>query len=81
MAWSEGPSPDLDEKKRTISTDEKHVESVGVDLVHYHERCAGRLVLDPEFVCFFICSLSVVSLAKYAPERRGLSSEPRLPRG
>ena len=80
MAWPEGSSPNLDEKKRAISTDEKHVDSVEVDLIHYHERCAGRLVLDPEFVCSIICSLLVVPLAKYASERRGLSSETRLPR-
>jgi len=79
MASPEGSWSSPDEKKG-ISTDGVNVKFGEVDLIHYHEQCAGRLVLDPKFVCFFICPLSVVHLAEYAPERRRLNLEARLPR-
>jgi hypothetical protein len=46
------------EGKGIGSIDEMRVKSVEIDLIHYHQQCAGRLVLDPEFVCFSLLGTS-----------------------
>jgi hypothetical protein len=37
-----------------VTTNEKHEIYSDIDLTHYHEQRAGRLVLDPECVPFFL---------------------------
>lgn len=52
------PKSNLDEKKGVSRvTHERHENSLDrldIDLTHYHEEHAGRLVLDPKYVCCFV---------------------------
>ena len=53
-----GSSPDDLEKEDTVPTGKNQTNTLEIDLVHYHEQCAGRLVLDPKCVFFFLVDLS-----------------------
>jgi hypothetical protein len=79
MSSPEGPRSNLDEEKEAIPTTEKHGNSVRIDLAHYYEQSAGRLVLDPKCVCFFLLSRWFLFLITHATERRTLNLETRLP--
>ena len=61
------------------SNDKEHGKSMDIDLSHYHEQHAGRLVLDPGYVGtfhIFLCHISfVLFLIAHAPERLALSLE------
>ena len=59
----------LDEEKVVTHTAETSTNSLDVDLTHYHEQCAGRLVLDPKSVGFFLSSFSSISLVDRHPIR------------
>lgn len=69
----------LDEKDVT-ATGRKHENSPDsdIDLTHYHEQRAGRLVLDPKCVPFFP-SLWFPLPITHMPGRRKLSLETKLP--
>jgi len=45
-----------DEKTDTISSGEKRGDSLDIVFLNYYEQCAGRLVLDPKCVSFFLLS-------------------------
>jgi hypothetical protein len=59
------PSPDDLEKEDIVPTGANQTNILEIDLVHYHEQCAGRLVLDPKCVFF----LSLLFLADHASIR------------
>ena len=59
----------LGEEKDVIPTAETSTNTLVVDLTHYHEQCAGRLVLDPKSVRFFLSSFSSFSLVDLHPIR------------
>jgi hypothetical protein len=61
-----GSSPDDLEKEDMVPTGENQTNALGIDLVHYHEQCAGRLVLDPK--CVFFC-FSLIFPADHASTR------------
>jgi hypothetical protein len=62
-----------------VSNDKEHGNSMDIDLSHYHEQHAGRLVLDPRYVGIFHIFLwhipFVLFLITHAPERLALSLE------
>ena len=58
MASPAGSGSNLGEKK---TTDEKRENFPDIDLTHYHEQRAGRLVLDPR--CVPLSPFSLVPLA------------------
>jgi len=60
-------SLDDSEKKDIVPTGERYRNTLEIDLVHYHEQCAGRLVLDPKYVSF--SSFSLVFLADHTSTR------------
>ena len=57
MASAEGSRSNIDEEKTdVISTGEKSGSSTDLVLLKYYEDCAGRVVLDPKYVSFFLLS-------------------------
>ena len=64
---------------KIISSDKEHGNFRDIDLTHYHEQHAGRLVLDPGYVGIlhiFLCHISfVLFLITFAPERLASSLE------
>jgi hypothetical protein len=52
------PKSNLDEKKGisrvTYERHEHSLDRLDIDLTRYHEQHAGRLVLDPKYVCYFV---------------------------
>ena len=48
-----GSSPYDFKQEDTVLTEKNQTNTLEIDLVHYHEQCAGRLVLDPKCVFFF----------------------------
>ena len=78
MASPVGSMSNLDEKKDVITTGGKHENHPEIDLTHYHEQRAGRLVLDPRCVPFFPSPWFPLPIT-HMPERRKLSSETKFP--
>jgi hypothetical protein len=62
-----------EEKADTISAGEKSGDSVEIVFLNYYERCAGRLVLDPKSVSFFLRSPCLVFADR--PSTREASTE------
>ena len=64
---------------KIISSDKEHENFIDININHYHEQHAGRLVLDPKYVGIFHifpCHISfVLFLITYVPERLALSLE------
>ena len=52
MSAPVGSKSSLD-KVNIVSNDKEHGNSMDIDLDHYQEQHAGRLVLDPEYVGTF----------------------------
>ena len=80
MASAERTRSNIDEEKTDIvSTGEKSGNSLDGVLLNYYEECAGRLVLDPKCVSFFLLSSWLALLTIHALERHVLNLETRLP--
>ena len=79
MAPQMGSRSNLDdsEKKDIVPTGERYTNTLEIDLVHYHEQCAGRLVLDPKCVSF--SSYWYFSLITHPPERQESNLVTRSP--
>jgi len=79
MASAERTRSNVDEEKTDIvSTGEKSGNSLDGVLLNYYEECAGRLVLDPKCVSFFLLSPWLALLIIHL-ERHVLNLETRLP--
>ena len=78
---SESRSNVDEEKTDSISAGEKSGSGDSLEIVflNYYEQCAGRLVLDPKYVSFFLLSPCLVLLILHPPERRALNLETRFP--
>ena len=81
MTSAESSRSNADEEKTdTISVGEKSGDSLGIDLLNYYERCAGRLVLDPKSVSFFsfFCLIALSCSAREARTEFGDEVSSRL---
>jgi len=80
MASAEKSRSNVDEEKTdTIAAGEKSGDSLDIVFLNYYEQCAGRLVLDPKCVSFFLLSRCLVLLITHPLEGRALNLETRFP--